>query len=246
MIEEINFPAKKMWKVILASLFIPALLYAFVVLAMGGMAPWSTIAGTKLPEPELIRALELPMLFAWLALIAGSLHGFTTFMGFWTSSARVLYGSAQLNMLPHGFLKLNRYGQPYVANVVVLVFTVLFCLFSASNWVQYIYAVSCIAAGLVYMVVCYDTYKLRKTHPEWARPYRAPFGNWFLIAGMVVSVWVVVASSLTLAPLGWVSLLVYILVGVIIFEVMQSYRKSHPGKMDPIVLTPDNIKQVIE
>lgn len=246
LIEEINFPAKKMWKVILASLFIPALLYTLVVIAMGGMAPWSTIAGTRMPEPELIRALELPMLFAWLALIAGSLHGFTTFMGFWTSSARVLYGSAQLNMLPHGFLKLNRYGQPYVANVAVLVFTVLFCLFSASNWVQYIYAVSCIAAGLVYMVVCYDTYKLRKTHPEWARPYRAPFGNWFLIAGMVVSVWVVVASSLTLAPMGWVSLLVYILVGVIIFEVMQSYRKSHPGKMDPIVLTPDNIKQVIE
>ena len=33
LIEETNFPASKIWKVILASLFIPALLYSFVVLA---------------------------------------------------------------------------------------------------------------------------------------------------------------------------------------------------------------------
>ena len=44
LIEETNFPASKIWKVILASLFIPALLYSFVVLAMGGMAPWHEIA----------------------------------------------------------------------------------------------------------------------------------------------------------------------------------------------------------
>lgn len=242
MIEEITFPAKKMWKVILAALFIPALLYGFVVIAIGGMAPWKTIAGMSLPEPELIRNLGLPMLFAGLALIAGSLHGLTTFMGFWTSSARVLYGSAQLNMLPHTFLKVNRHGQPYWANLVVLIFSVMFCVFSASNWVQYIYAVSCIAAGLVYFMVCLDTYILRRARPEWPRPYKAPFGNWFLFLGMVVSIWVVVASSLSLDLLGWVSLLVYMVVGVAVMLLMQYYRKKNPGKMEPIVLTPDNIK----
>ncbi len=243
LIEEITFPAKKMWKVIIAALFIPALLYALVVIAIGGMAPWDKVAGMSLPEPELIRELGLPMLFAWLALIAGSLHGFTTFMGFWTSSARVLYGSAQLNMLPRAFLKLNRHSQPYWANLTVLVFSVLFCVFSASNWVKYIYAVSCIAAGLVYMMVCFDTWRLRRTHPDWARPYKAPFGNWFLFAGMIVSLWVVVASSLTLDALGWLSLLVYMLVGVAVFLLMQYYRRKHPGKMEPILLTPDNIKE---
>lgn len=243
LIEEINFPAKKMWKVILASLFIPAALYALVVIAIGGMAPWDKIAATSLPEPELIRELGLPMIFAWMALISGSLHGLTTFMGFWTSSARVLYGSAQLNMLPKAFMRLNRNRQPHWSNLTVLIFSVLFCVFSASNWVQYIYAVSCIAAGLIYMFVCYDTYRLRKTHPEWARPYRAPFGNWFLFVGMVVSLWVVVASSLTLDLLGWLSLLVYMVVGVVIHELMKAYRKQHPGKMDPILLTPDNIEE---
>ncbi|MEL7609348.1 MAG: APC family permease [Bacillota bacterium] len=243
MVEEITFPAKKMWKVILAALFVPALLYGLVVIAIGGMAPWDQLAGMKMPEPELIRSLGLPMLFAWIALIAGSLHGFTTFMGFWTSSARVLYGSAQLNMLPHAFMKLNKHGQPYWANLIVLIFSVVFCIFSASDWVRYIYAVSCIAAGLVYLMVCYDTYKLRKTRPDWERPYKAPFGNWFLFVGMIVSIWVVVASSLTLDFMGWMSLVVYMVVGVVIMLLMQYYRKKHPGKMEPIILTPDNIKE---
>ncbi len=212
-----------------------------VVIAIGGMAPWDKLAGMNMPEPEIIRSLGMPMLFAWAALLAGSLHGFTTFMGFWTSSARVLYGSAQLNMLPPVFKNLNKYGQPHWANLCVLLFSVFFCIFSASNWVQYIYAVSCIAAGVVYLIVCYDTYKLRKDHPDWERPYRAPFGNWFLFLGMAVSVWVVIASSLSLDFAGWMSLVAYILVGVLVMVFMESYRKRHPGKLDPILLTPDSI-----
>ena len=243
MIEETTFPVKNMWKVILAALFIPALLYAIVVIAIGGMAPWSELAGMSMPEPELIRSLGLPMIFAWAALIAGSLHGFTTFMGFWTSSARVLYGSAQLNMLPPAFSKLNKYGQPYIANIVVLFFSVFFCIFSATNWVQYIYAVSCIAAGIVYFVVCLDALLLRKKHPEWKRPYTAPFGNAFLVLGMLVSVWVVVASSLSLDFAGWMSLVFYMAIGILVLVLMENYRKKNPGKLDPIVLTPENIGQ---
>lgn len=241
MIEETTFPPKNLWKVIMAALFIPALMYGVVVIAIGGMAPWQEIAGMSMPEPELIRKLGMPMIFAWLALLAGSLHGLTTFMGFWTASARVLYGSAQLNMLPPAFKDINRYGQPHLSNLVVLLFSVFFCIFSASNWVQYIYAVSCIAAGLVYFMVCYDTWHLRKTHPEWKRPYRAPFGNWFLFVGMAVSIWVVIASSQELDFAGWMSLVVYMLAGLAMIPIMDSYRKKNPGKLDPIILTPDDV-----
>ncbi len=242
MIEETTFPVKNMWKVILAALFIPAVLYAVVVIAIGGMAPWNSLAEMRMPEPELIRSLGLPMFFAWAALLAGALHGFTTFMGFWTSSARVLYGSAQLNMLPPAFKKINKHGQPYISNIAVLLFSVFFCIFSGTNWVQYIYAVSCIAAGLVYFMVCYDAYKLRKKYPDWERPYRAPFGNGFLFIGMIVSVWVVVASSLSLDLAGWMSLVVYMVIGLGVLFAMEAYRKKNPGKMEPIILTPDSVK----
>ncbi|MGI6755172.1 MAG: APC family permease [Atopobiaceae bacterium] len=241
LVEETTFPVSKMWKVILAALLIPALLYAFVIIAMGGMAPWEEIAAMQMPEPEIIERLGLPIVFAWAALISGSLHGFTTFMGFWTSSARVLYGSAQLNMLPPQFHKLNKYGQPYVANTVVLIFTILFCIFSASNWVQYIYAVSCIAAGLVYAVVCFDALRLRKLHPDWERPYKAHGGAALFIVGFAVSIWIVVASSMSLDLMGWISFIAYMCIGIVIMLLMEHLRKKHPGQYDPVVLTPDNI-----
>lgn len=93
-------------------------------------------------------------------------------------------------------------------------------------------------------MVCYDAWRLRKTHPEWKRPYKAPFGNWFLFLGMVVSIWVVIASSLSLDFAGWMSLVVYMLIGLVVLPLMDSYRKKNPGKLEPIILTPDNIEEI--
>lgn len=241
MIEETNFPSSKMWKVILSALFVPAILYFAVVLAIGGMAPASEIAGMSMPEPELVARYGLPGIIGVLAIFAGILHAFTTLMGFWTSSSRVIYGAAQLNQLPHVFAKVNKKGQPFVANIVVLFFSIFFCFFTGDDWVQYIYAVSCIAAGLVYFMCCLDAMVLRKKHPEWPRPYKAPGGNAFLILGMVVSIWIVIGSCLELSLGGYVSLAVYCAIGVILYFVMKQYRKGKPD-LQPITLTPDDIE----
>ena len=214
MIEETNFPAKRMNRIILSALFVPALLYFIVVLAMAGLAPHGEIAGMKMPEPELIAKIGLPGILAILAIIAGILHAFTTLMGFWVASARVLYGSAQLNQLPHWFMKTNRYGQPHISNLAVLFFSIFFCLFTGDNWVVYIYAVSCITAGIVYFMCCLDAMILRRKHPEWERPYKAPGGDLLFIAGMAISVWIIIGSSLSLNLGGYVSLIIYCLIGV--------------------------------
>ena len=140
------------------------------MLAMGGMAPWHEIASMSMPEPELVARFGLPAILGILAIVSGLMHAFTTLMGFWTSSARVLYGAAQLNQLPRGFMKVNCYGQPFLANVVVYMFSSFFCFFSGDNWVQYIYAISSIAAGVVYFISCLDVVRLRMLHPEWKRP----------------------------------------------------------------------------
>jgi len=241
MIEETNFPVSKMWKVILSALFVPAVLYFIVVMAMGGMGSWDLIAAMNMPEPEFVSMYSLPKIIAMFAIIAGILHAFTTLMGFWTSSARVLYGASQLNQLPKAFQKLNKNGQPIVANTVVLLFTIFFCIFSGDNWVQYIYAVSCIAAGIVYFMCCLDAMILRKKHPEWERPYKVPGGNIVFVIGMIISVWVIIGSCLELGVGGYVSLAVYCLVGIIVYAVMRQYRKKDPQKHDLITLTPSDI-----
>lgn len=242
MIEETNFPVSKIWKIILSALFVPAVLYFIVVMAIGGLAPWQEIANMSMPEPELITKFGLPGIVGIAAIIAGILHAFTTLMGFWTSSARVLYGAAQLNQLPKAFMRLNKHGQPAFSNFVVLLFSVFFCLFTGDNWVQYIYAVSCIAAGLVYFICCLDALVLRKKHPEWNRPYKAPGGSWLFILGVIISIWIIIGSCLELAIGGYVSLIIYGLIGLILYLLMEYYRKKQPKNNQLITLTPDDIE----
>lgn len=240
LIEETNFPAKDIWKVIASALLIPAILYFIVVMAIGGMAPWQEISEMTMPEPQLVALHGLPKIIGIVAIVSGLLHAFTTLMGFWTSSTRVLYGAAELNQLPKAFSKINKHGQPYISNIVVYVFTILFCFFSGSNWVQYIYAISSIAAGVVYFVSCVNVIKLRKKHPEWERPFKAPGGVPMMIAGMIISVWIILGASLELDKGGYISLLAFIVVGFIVYFINKSYRKSDPNKQ-PITLTPEDI-----
>lgn len=243
LVEETNFPIKNIWKVIVCALFIPATLYAFVVFAMAGMAPWSDIASMTMPEPEIIARFKLPMILAYLAIASGLMHAMTTLMGFWTSSARVLYGAAELNQLPKALGKVNKHGQPYIANVVVLVFSIFFCLFSGDNWVQYIYAISCIAAGLVYLVVCLDALALRKKHPEWDRPFKTPGGPVVFVLGLFISVWIVIGSCLELPLGGYVSLVIFLAVGGLLFAMMKHLRSKNPEAMALKTFTPEDIEK---
>ncbi len=240
MIEETRFPASQMWKVILSALFVPAVLYFFVVFAMAGLAPWGEISGMSMPEPELVAKFGLPGIIAIAAIFSGVLHALTTLMGFWTSSARVLYGAAQLNQLPKFLIKLNKYGQPHVANLFVLLFSVFFILFTGTNWVQYIYAVSCIAAGIVYSLCCLNVIVLRRKHPDWERPYKAPGGEGLMIIGILVGIWIIIGSSLELDLNGYISLAVYFLIGIAIDFLMGAHRSKYPEEYKFIILTPED------
>ena len=242
MIEETTFPAKNMWKIILSALFIPAVLYMVVVLAIGGLATTNEIASMTMPEPELVAKLGIPAIIGIIAIIAGILHALTTLMGFWVSSSRVLYGAAQLNQLPKQLAKLNKKGQPFIANIVVLAFSIFFCFFTGDNWVQYIYAVSCVAAGLVYFVCCLDALILRKKHPEWNRPYKAPLGNIMFIIGMAISIWIMIGSCLELPIGGYIALGIYLVFGVALYWIMKFYRKDKKD-MQLMTLTPDDINK---
>ncbi|NLL36659.1 MAG: APC family permease [Fretibacterium sp.] len=240
LVEEMDFPRKDIWKVVMSALFVPAILYCIVVIALAGMAPWQKIAEMQMPEPELVKEMGLLSIIGIAAIVSGLLHAFTTLMGFWTSSARVLYGAAQLNQLPKIFMKLNKHGQPAFSNLVVLLFALFFCFFTGDNWVQYIYAVSCIAAGLVYFIVCLDAMALRKKHPEWNRPYVAPGGSKTFVMGLFISVWIVIGSCLELPWGGYVSLGIYALIGVGIYILMAILRRMQPEKYALIMLTPED------
>jgi len=107
--------------------------------------------------------------------------------------------------------------------------------------VQYIYAVPCIAADLVYLVVCAAAIGLRKKHPDWKRPFVSPGGNVVFGLGIVISIWIIIGSALELPIGGYISLGIYTLIGVAISLIMSHLRKKDPEGLALITLTPDDI-----
>lgn len=244
MVQEARFAAKKMVIVILAGLFIPAAVYMLATFAIGGLAPHDVIAGLSVPEPELVTMLGMPAFIGLLAIGAGLLYAFTTLMGFWTSSARVLYGASQLRQLPPWFMRTNRYGQPYIANIVVLAFGIFFAAFTSTNWVQYTYSLSVVAAGAVYFLACLSAFRLRDKHPEWERSFRAPAGKPIFALGMLVSAAITVVGVTLLPANAWPPIILYIIIGALIPLAMRIYRARVDENYTPIVLTPADIGKV--
>ncbi len=244
MIEETTFPRSKMWKVILSALIVPAALYLVVVLAIGGMAPYDVIAEMSMPEPEIIAMYKLMPILGYVAVISGVLHAFTTLMGFWTSSARVLYGAAEMNQLPKAFSKVNKHGQPVLANTVVFLFTAFFCIFtahSANSWVNFVYAMSNVAAGFVYFMCSLSFLVLRIKHPEWKRPYKVPCGTLLSVLGMLISLWVVIGSCMMMDLGGWIAFIIFCVVGIAMYTGMTVYRNKKGIELK--TFTPDDIQE---
>lgn len=240
LIQETKFPAKKMVTVIAAALFIPAVVYLFATFALAGLAPHTVIAEMAIPAPQLVDQLDMLGIIGILAIVAGLLYAFTTIMGFWVSSARVLYGFSQLRQLPPWFTKTNSHGQPYIANIVVLAFGIFFAAFTNTNFVQYIYSLSVVAAGVVYFFVCLSAYILRKRRPDWERPYKTRAGEPMFIFGMIISGVVAVVGVTLLPPSAWLPIAIYILIGILIPIAMKYYRRRVGGDYSPLVLTPDD------
>ncbi|MDK7741562.1 APC family permease [Helcobacillus massiliensis] len=241
LVQDSKFPPRKMVLAILAGLFVPAIIYFIATMALGGLAPHQVIAGLAMPGPELTDSLGMLHVFAVLDIIAGLLFAFTTLMGFWTSSARVLYGASQLHQLPRGFLRTNRHGQPWIANILVLIFSVFFALFSGTNWIQYMYTLSILAAGVVYLLVCLSAIILRVRHPEWERPFKMPAGILVYSLGVIISL-IIVAIGVTELPAEAVfPITVYILLGLAIPLGMKWYRAKN-ADWTPVILSPSDAK----
>jgi APA family basic amino acid/polyamine antiporter len=229
--EEVKFPRKEFWKPVLLSLIIPALLYTFASLAMAGMAPWNAIASMDLPEPRIVEMYALPAVLIYIAIVAGFLHAFSTMAGFWLSSARALYGFAQLGFLPNSLLKTNKYGQPWIANIIVFLLSLMFVAFTPVEWVQYVYAISCVAAGILYLVIMIDWLVMRTRYKDMPREYKAPGGLLSFVLGSLMSAWIAIGSSFTMPMSGWYAFAIFIVIGIFVWLI--GLDKQKKGEWTP-------------
>ncbi|MBO5556635.1 MAG: APC family permease [Oscillospiraceae bacterium] len=236
--EETNFPHKDLWKAFVGSLFFTFLIYGTAIVAVGGIVDLDWIAATDIVDPRVADLLNLHWLGV-VIVVMGALTCLTTLTGFWASASRTIFGAANQGQLTRRFSKLNAHGQPVLANIVVCILSVFFTAFAPEAWVNYIYTIYGLTAGIVYLLVALSFLRLRRTHPEWNRPYRVPHGIFWGIFSVLFCAYVIYISAITLDLTAWGVMAIYIAIGLCFWGYAKFMQKRNAPGWEMQITSPD-------
>lgn len=84
--------------------------------------------------------------------------------------------------------------------------------------------------------------KLRKSHPEWNRPYKLKAGIFFGIFSVVFCLYVIYISAITLDATAWLVLAAYIVVGLCFWGYAKMMQKRGAANWEMKITSPDTEK----
>ncbi|MBU5628119.1 APC family permease [Oscillibacter sp. MSJ-2] len=245
LVEESKFPRKKIIWGFIGSMLCTFLVYGLAVIAVGGIVSNEWIAQTDIVDPRVADILGMH----WLALviiIMGAVTCITTLSGFWLAASRTIFGAAQQGQVSRKLAVLNKHGQPWLANTVVFICSLYFCLMAPDAWINYIFTITVGAAGVVYLCVSLSFLKLRKTHPEWPRPYKCK-AAWFMgIESIVFCIYCLYQCVIAMDAATWVALGVYFAVGAVLYVYAKVQQKRDPANWTTFIPSPDTVKEEAE
>ena len=238
--EEANFPKKDLWKAFVGSIGCTVLIYGLAIIAVGGVVGNEWIDQTDIVDPRVADLLGMHWL-AMIIVIMGALTCITTLSSFWLSASRILYGAAKQHQMTSKFVKLNQHGQPQFANLIVGILSIYFTAFAPDAWVSYIYTIYGVVAGIVYLLVCLSFIRLRKTHPDWDRPYLMKGGAFWGYYGILFCIWVIIQNALAMDSGAITVLIIYIVLGLAFWGYAKMQQKKDPQNWAPIVISPETV-----
>ncbi len=236
--EEANFPINKLWKAFVYSLLLTVLVYGLAVFGVGGIVNTEWVLKTDIVDPRVADIIGLHWLGV-LIVIMGAITCLTTLSGFWLSASRTIYGASKQRQFTEKFTAINKYGQPWKANIAVGVLSIYFTVFAPETWINYIYSIYGITAGFIYLMVAISFIILRQKHPEWKRPFKAAGGTIIGWISVAFTIWVIYASASSMNINAWLVLLLYFLIGAAFWLYARLMQKKSPQKWKPVIINPD-------
>lgn len=241
LVEESNVPKRKIVWAFLGSMLATLIVYGMAIIAVGGIVSTEWILKTDIVDPRVADIVGMH----WLGLIIvimGIITCITTLTGFWLSAARTVYGAACQRQFSPMFTAINKYGQPWKANLVVGVLSLYFTVFAPEKWINYIFTITGLSAGLVYLLVSLSFLKLRNDKPQWERPYKVKYGYLMGIISVVFTLWVIYTCISAMNAGAWLATGIYFALGIPFILYTKYMQKKKPLEWEPIVLSPDNKK----
>jgi basic amino acid/polyamine antiporter, APA family len=214
--QESRNPQKDMPFGILGSLIICTVLYIVVAGLLTGLKPYTTL-NTAAPVAD--GAAEIGVQWGVFLVDIGAIAGLASVMlVMLLGQSRVLYTMAHDGLLPPWVCKIHhRFRTPYLTSIAVGCFVAFLAAFFP---IVFLAKLVSLGTLLAFTIVCIGVCVLRARHPDFPRPFRAPWVPVVPILGVVISL----ALMLSLDLPAWIGFGSWLVVGLIIYF---TYSRKH-------------------
>ncbi len=228
--QETRNPQRDMPIGIIGSLAVCTLLYVAFATVLAGIVNYKDMTATAIYE-----ALH-NIGYDWLGtgVVLGILAGYTSvILVMLLGQSRVFYSMSRDGLLPKLFSDIHpRFRTPWRCNLAFMIFV---SLFSGLVPLSSLGEMTSIGTLFAFVIVCGGVMIMRRTHPDMPRPYKTPFVPVVPILGILVCF----SMMYFLDPLTWVRMIVWLVVGFIVYFGYSRYH-SH------LVTDPESAHQPVK
>ena len=234
--EEINVPPKKIGNILILSVVLAVIFYAFVIIAVGFvMNPGDIIASqeaTGLVTADAMAAAFNTKIMAKVIIVGGMCGIVTSWNSFLLGGSRAMYSMAESYMIPKFFAKLHpKHKTPVNALILIGILTML-APFAGRKMLVWISDAGNFGCCFAYCMVALSFMILRKKEPDMPRPYKVPCYKFFgtmavIMSGFMVAMYCIPGSGGNLILQEWLMVLGWSALGVVFYVVCKvKYKES--------------------
>jgi APA family basic amino acid/polyamine antiporter len=207
--QEAKNPTRDMPIGILLSLGICTILYIGVAIVLMGIVPYSSL---NVPDPLAIGIDSTGL--TWLSPVVkiAALFGlFSTMVVNFIGQTRVFFSMSRDALLPPLFARVHpRFRTPHMSTIIT---GVLIALVAGVTPITVLSQLVSMGTFLAFVLVSLGVIILRRTAPDWPRPFRTPAVPLVPILGAVFCI----AQMVSLPQTTWIRLIVWLIVGLVVY-----------------------------
>jgi APA family basic amino acid/polyamine antiporter len=222
--QEAKNPQRDMPRGILGSLAICTVLYILVSGLLTGIVSYTML---NVPDPVAIGIDHTGVRWGSFLVKLGAIAGLGSVMlVMLLGQSRIFYTMSRDGLLWQWAGKIHpRFRTPYISSIVVGLFVALFAGLVPINILGELVSIGTL---LAFVIVCAGVWILRVRKPNLPRPFKTPLVPFVPIAGILVSLYMMISLPLST----WIRLLVWLLLGAIIYF---AYGMKHSRVQQAII-----------
>lgn len=246
--EEINVPPKKIGKMMILSVVLAVVFYAFVIVAVGLVLNADAIkasqAGSGLVTADAMAVAFRTSVMAKVIIVGGMCGIVTSWNSFMLGGSRAMYSMAESYMIPKVFAKLHpKHKTPVNALILIGVITMV-APFAGREMMVWICDAGNFGCCLAYCMVSISFLILRKKEPDMPRPYRVPAykfvgGMAVLMSGLMVLMYCIPGTGGSLILPEWGMVGAWSILGVVFFVICKNKYKDSFGTLVELISDED-------